>query len=105
MSRPPMPDDSVLEQARKLAGALDPPRAAIYDSMAPSRWLQAVNLGSTLLTAHAAYRLHHTRGRGRRQHSAEMHELLDEAIGANLIASLALLLVMGRVLDQVPRGT
>jgi hypothetical protein len=105
MSRPPMPDDAVLEQARKLAGALDPPRSAIYRRMPPARWLQAVNLGSTLLTAHAAYRLHHTRGRGRRRHSAEMHLLLDEANGANLIAALALLFVMGRMLDQVPRET
>jgi hypothetical protein len=97
--------DAVLEQARDLASTLDPPRAAIYRSMPPARWLQAINLGSTLLTAHAAYRLHHARGRGRRQHAAETHTLLDEANGANLIAALALMLVMGRMLDPVPRGT
>jgi hypothetical protein len=96
---------AVLEQARTLAGQFDPGRAAIYHSMPASRWLQAINLGSTLLTAHAAYRLYHTRGRGRRRHSAELYALLDEANGANLIAALALLLVMGRMLDQVPRGT
>jgi hypothetical protein len=105
MSRPAMPDDAVLEQARDIASTLDPTRAALYRRMPPARWLQAIDLGSTLLTGHAAYRLHHARGRGRRRHSAEMHTLLDEANGANLIAALALMLVMGRMLDQVPRET
>ena len=58
-----------------------------------------------MLTAHAAYRLHHARGRGRRRHAAEMHALLDEANSANLIAALALMLVMGRMLDRLPRET
>jgi hypothetical protein len=96
---------AVIVQACALAGQFDPGHAAIYRRMPPARWLQAVNLGSRLLTAHAAYRLHHTRGRGRRQHSAEIHTLLDEANGVNLIAALALMLVMGRVLDQSPRET
>jgi hypothetical protein len=58
-----------------------------------------------LLTAHAAYRLHHTRGRGRRQHAAEVHTLLDEANGCNLVAALALMLLLGRIVDQSPNGT
>jgi hypothetical protein len=96
---------AVLEEARTLASTLDPAHAAIYRRMPPARWLQAVNLGSTLLTAHATYRLHHARGRGRRRHAAETHTLLDEANSANLIAALALMLVMGRVLDRLPRET
>jgi hypothetical protein len=97
--------DAILGQARTLASTLDPHHAATYRSMSRSRWLQAGTLGTELLVTHAAYRLHHARGRGRRQHAAEMHTLLDEANGANLIAALALLFVMGRMLDQVPRGT
>ena len=76
-------------------------------SIAPcraSRWLQAVDLGSELLTGHAAYRLHHGRGRGRRQHAAEMHAVLERRTAANLVAALALMLVTGRILDQSPRG-
>jgi hypothetical protein len=96
---------AVLDQARAMASTLDPPHAALYRRMPPARWLQAVNLGSTVLTAHAGHRLHHASGRGRRRHSAEMYALLDETNGANLIAALALMLVMGRMLDQVPRET
>lgn len=95
--------DAVIVQARALAGQLDPPRAAIYHRMAPSRWLQAVDLGAALLTAHAAYRLHHARGRGRRQHAAEMHAVLDATNASNLVAAVALMLLMGRILDRSPR--
>jgi hypothetical protein len=105
MSRSAMPDDSVLEQARALASTLDPPRAAIYRRMPPARWLHSVDLGAELLTAHAAYRLHHARGRGRRRHAAETHALLDETNSANLVAALALMLVTGRMLDRLPRET
>src|SRR5688500_14174097 len=73
--------DAVLAQVRTLARALDPQHAATYAGMADSRWLQSVDLGAALLTAHAAHRLHHPRGRGRRQHAAEVHALLDEANG------------------------
>jgi hypothetical protein len=97
--------DAILAQARTLAATLDPQNAAIYRSWARSRWRQAVDLGAELLTAHAAYRLHHARGRGRRRHSAKMHALLDEANSAHLIAALALMLVMGRMLDRLPRET
>jgi Co/Zn/Cd efflux system component len=95
---------AVLEQARTLAAQFDPGHAVVYRRMPPSRWLHSVGLGAELLTAHAAYRLHHARGRGRRQHSAELHTLLDAANSVNLIAALALMLVTGRVLDQSPRG-
>jgi hypothetical protein len=96
---------AVLEEACTLAAQFDPGHAAIYRRMPPARWLQAVGLGAELLTAHCAYRLHHARGRGRRRHSAETHTLLEETNSANLIAALALLFVMGRMLDQVPRET
>ena len=96
---------AVLAQARALASTLDPQHAATYRSMSRSRWLQAVDLGAALLTAHAAYRLHHARGRGRRRHAAETHALLDEANSANLIAAVALMLVTGRMLDRLPRET
>jgi hypothetical protein len=95
---------AVLEQARALASTLDPPRAAIYRSMPLSRWLQAVDLASKLLTADAAHRLR-GRGRGRRQHAAEIHGLLVAANAGNVVAALAMMLVMGRLVDQVPRGT
>jgi hypothetical protein len=95
---------AVLAQARALASTLDPQHAAIYHSMSRSRWLQVVDLGAELLVTDARYRLHHTRRRGRRRHSAQMHALLDEANSANLVAALALMLVTGRVLDQSPRG-
>jgi hypothetical protein len=96
--------DAVLAQLRTLASTLDPGRAAIYDGMSAARWLQAVSLGTELLVTHAGYRLHHARGRGRRQHAAEMHTLLDEANASNLVAAVALMLLMGRVLDRSPRG-
>ena len=96
--------DAILDQARTLAGKLDPPRATVYYRMTPSRWLQAVDLGSELLTAHAAYRLHHARGHGRREHSRELHEVLDATNASNLIASVAMLLVLGRILDSSARG-
>jgi hypothetical protein len=96
---------AVLEQARDMACTLDPAHAGIYRRMPPARWLHSVGLGAELLTAHAAYRLHHARGRGRRRHAAEMYALLDEASGSNLVAALAMMLVMCRVVDQLPRGT
>jgi hypothetical protein len=120
MSRPAMPDEAipepdgepvatwtaaaVLEQACTLAAQFDPEHAAIYRRMPPARWLQAVALGAALLTADAAYQLHHARGRGRRQHSAELHALLDSTNASNVIAALSLMLVTGRILDRSPRG-
>jgi hypothetical protein len=95
--------DAVLAQARALARSLDSQHATTYTGMRDARWLQSVDLGAALLTAHAAYRLHHARGRGRRQHAAEVHTLLDEANAANLVAALALMLVLGRILDRSPR--
>jgi hypothetical protein len=97
--------DSVLAQARTLAGELDPDRAGLYHRMPSSRWVQALDLGAELLTAHAAYRLHHTRGRGRRQHAAEIHVVLDTTNASNLVAVVALLLVLGRILDGSTRET
>lgn len=96
--------DAVLDEARSLAGNLDPHHVALYQNMSPSRWLQAVDLGLELLTAHAAYRLHHTRGRGRRQHAAEMHAALDATNASNLVAAVALVLVLGRILDGSTSG-
>jgi hypothetical protein len=95
--------DAVLAQLRTLASTLDPDRAAIYDGMSPARWLHSVDLGAALLTAHAAYQLHHARGRGRRQHAAEIHALLDATNASNLVAAVALMLLMGRILDRSPR--
>jgi hypothetical protein len=95
----------VLGQARDIASTLDPTRATLYRSMPPSRWLQVIDLGADLLTTHAGYRLHPARRRGRRQHAAEMHEVLDETNSANLVAAVAMMLVMGRVMEQLPRGT
>ena len=100
----PMTRETILAQARVLASELDPAHAATYGSMPPSRWLQAVDLGAELLVEHAAYRLHHGRGRGRRQHSAAMHGLLDVTNAGNLVAAVALMSVVGRVLDRSPRG-
>jgi hypothetical protein len=96
---------AVLEQACTLASTLDPQHAATYRSMSRSRWLQAVTLGTELLVTHAAYRLHHARGRGRRPHSAELHALLDSTNASTVIAALSLMLAMGRVLDRLPRET
>jgi hypothetical protein len=96
---------TVLTQARALASALDPPRASTYRSMSSLRWQQAVDLGADLLVEHAGYRLHNTRGRGRRQHAAEIHAALDATNSANLVAAVAVMLVMGRILDGSTRGT
>jgi len=96
--------ETVLAHARALASELDPPRAQTYRAMSPSRWLHAVDLGAELLTAHAAYRLHSARGRGRRLHAAEIYAVLDETNCANLIAAVAVMLVMGRFLDRSPCG-
>jgi hypothetical protein len=94
---------AVLEQARDIASALDPAQSTLYRTMPPTRWAQAVTLGSMLLTASTAYRLHNPRGRGRRQHAAELHAALDATNSANLVAAVALMLVVGRVVDQSPR--
>jgi hypothetical protein len=95
--------DAVLAQTRTLAGELDPDRAAVYHSMPPSRWVQALDLGAELLTGHAAYRHGYARNRGRREHSAEVHAVLDAANTSNLVAAVALLLVLGRILDGSTR--
>jgi hypothetical protein len=92
--------DAVLDDARRLASTLDPYHAAIYQNMSPSRWLQVVDLGAELLVMDARYRLHHAPGRGRREHAAEIHAVLDAANVSNLVAAVALLLVLGRILDE-----
>ena len=103
-TEPTWTSDAILAQARALARTFDPQYAATFARMGDSRWVQSVYLGANLLTAHAAYRLHHSRGRGRRQHAAEVHALLDETNAANLVAALSLILVMGRILNRSPRG-
>ncbi len=93
---------AILEFVRELAARRDPWHGLLYRGVSPARIKHSAAVAQGLIEVHVRYLRHHTRGRGRRQHSAEVYGLLAETNEAALVLALAVLDLAFAVL---PPGT
>ena len=84
-------EQDLLDFVRDSAARYDPWRSLTYATVSPARAKHAAAVAQRLLRAHLRYLQHTPLGRGRRQHSAEVHAILEGTNSTTLVLALAIL--------------
>jgi hypothetical protein len=85
----------VIAALRTTACRIDPAHCHLYREMDTDRMHQAIRVSTLLMQRHLTYRRHFRPGRGRREHAAEMHRLVDAVNVVDLTMGVAWALAVG----------